>query len=556
MTRMIRKCTGAIVSVALIVALPMCSDSETACPSPRVLCDGVCVDLDADRANCGACDVTCVDGQICDGAGVCAATCQAGLTLCDETCVDTDRDAMHCGACAAPCEALFLCDGSGECALSCQAGLVDCGGTCTNTSTDPRHCGACDDGQGSNTCLLGLSCVDGGCELTCPNGLTDCGGQCIDTDVDRSHCGGCDDGQGSNTCDAGEVCNGAGVCALSCQAGLTDCGGMCTDTDVDAGNCGGCDDGLGSNVCEPGEVCNGLGLCDVTCQTGLTDCSGVCTDTDVDRNNCGGCDEGQNMFRCVDGEVCDGSGSCALNCGFGLDACGNNCIDLEHDPVHCGACNSGCLSGLCGVVDLTPVACSNSHPDMGGSDCQRLFDGSELVPTCATTTTVSLDCMGTPKPYCDYAEATCMPDGCVENVWWMFDMGAPTLVNEVAFLAGWWNDRPRSYQIWRSDSPNDTPNAGASLVYAGAADFPPHRCVDGEVCAPDAPDSCCPAGVLNPQDTSCVGDFFPKFSGDLIPAFTARYWFFLALNAFPDGDGSRMNMHEVQFRGPGCVGPG
>ena len=47
----------------------------------------------------------------------------------------------HCGACDAACDAGMLCDGAGICALSCQTGLSDCGGTCVDLARDSANCG-------------------------------------------------------------------------------------------------------------------------------------------------------------------------------------------------------------------------------------------------------------------------------------------------------------------------------------------------------------------------------------------------------------------------------
>src|SRR6516225_6845170 len=65
-------------------------------PPPCSDCGGVCVDLQSDSANCGACGQSCGAGQRCE-QGRCAATC-AGL-MCDGTCVDAMNDPNNCGAC-------------------------------------------------------------------------------------------------------------------------------------------------------------------------------------------------------------------------------------------------------------------------------------------------------------------------------------------------------------------------------------------------------------------------------------------------------------------------
>jgi hypothetical protein len=65
----------------------------------------------------------CADGEVCDGAGACELSCQAGLVACGGTCIDPDTDRAYCGAtgdCAganagAVCEGSEVCD-AGVCA--------------------------------------------------------------------------------------------------------------------------------------------------------------------------------------------------------------------------------------------------------------------------------------------------------------------------------------------------------------------------------------------------------------------------------------------------------
>ncbi|MFO0645471.1 MAG: hypothetical protein U0326_04480 [Polyangiales bacterium] len=39
------------------------------CPTGQLRCDGRCVDVTADRANCGACGTACAEGQVCTAGG-------------------------------------------------------------------------------------------------------------------------------------------------------------------------------------------------------------------------------------------------------------------------------------------------------------------------------------------------------------------------------------------------------------------------------------------------------------------------------------------------------
>jgi hypothetical protein len=52
----------------------MCSAGKCDCPGGRTLCDGVCVQTNTDRANCGACNNACLILFKCAGG-----TCRPGL---------------------------------------------------------------------------------------------------------------------------------------------------------------------------------------------------------------------------------------------------------------------------------------------------------------------------------------------------------------------------------------------------------------------------------------------------------------------------------------------
>ena len=151
----------------------------------------------------------CSAGEVCDGSGVCALACQPGMIACNGKCIDPDTDRGYCGA-TADCEAAnagtactdgYVCNGAGTCELSCQAGLLACGGTCIDPHTDRAYCGAAGDCQGANAgtaCDDGFVCNGAGtCELSCQAGLLACGGTCIDSRIRiRAYCGASDDCSG------------------------------------------------------------------------------------------------------------------------------------------------------------------------------------------------------------------------------------------------------------------------------------------------------------------------------------------------------------------------
>ena len=141
-------------------------DGVCTCPqdAPET-CNGVCVDLQSDEANCGACGVVCPEGETCQ-AGACrcggSRTCGSGLTCCSGTCVDLLTDLNNCTACGNVCppqlaNAEVACgpgfdenDQPGYgCTYLCQANYRDCDGDPINgcerrISDDPNNCGDCD----------------------------------------------------------------------------------------------------------------------------------------------------------------------------------------------------------------------------------------------------------------------------------------------------------------------------------------------------------------------------------------------------------------------------
>ncbi len=234
--------------------------SAQACAAGLTRCRGVCVDLNSDTINCGACGAVCGGGDApyaCQG-GQCVlvdvGSCEPGLTLCNSGCTDLNTDPGNCGVCGRVCESGLVateCRG-GECVRAdCGVGLEYCGAAdlCRDLSSDPGHCGAC-----GNTCPSGI-CSFGVCQSvpianipldeappdeisSCLPGLVYCGnGICVDIFIDRFNCGGC-----GITCTPPAGCQG-GVCvgaASTCQDPLVNCVGICVDLGSDPFNCGGC----------------------------------------------------------------------------------------------------------------------------------------------------------------------------------------------------------------------------------------------------------------------------------------------------------------------------
>jgi hypothetical protein len=346
------------------------TDAAPGCVDGRTECDGSCVDLQADRDHCGACDVVCSVEQVCD-AGACETSCAQGRTVCDGACVDTQSDRDNCGACGDACEAGEVCD-AGACALSCGGDTPDvCGGGCFDLQSDPQRCGACD-----APCAGGASCSEGSC--ACPGDQEVCDEACVDTQSDAAHCGGC-----GSPCGEGEVCN-AGACTTSCPVGQTACEGQCVDVLSDPLHCNGC-----GTPCGDGEACV-EGTCTPSCAEPLIACDDACIDPLNDPNYCGDC-----TTSCA-GEGAVGvclDGGCDLLCLDGRancdDAYDTGCeTDLTADNANCGGCgvvcDATCTPGGCVRHVFVTDAISNGNlGGLAGADatCQAEADAAGLAGT-------------------------------------------------------------------------------------------------------------------------------------------------------------------------------
>jgi hypothetical protein len=106
-------------ATATVTATPTPTETPTPtpmpdpCPSGTITCNGVCVDLLNDPANCGACGNACA--FICV-AGECTflQACLSPQVFCGDACVDLQTNPAHCGACGNACFVTETCSG-GEC---------------------------------------------------------------------------------------------------------------------------------------------------------------------------------------------------------------------------------------------------------------------------------------------------------------------------------------------------------------------------------------------------------------------------------------------------------
>lgn len=134
--------------------------------------------------------------------------CPSGQTDCEGRCVSLTTDAANCGACGHAVAALQLCTAG---VASCQPGVGSCGGACANLARDPAHCGGCDVACAGATPYCATSGGVTACADGCPAGLTACGFSCADLRTDRFACGAC-----GHACAPGETCRG-GTCHSDLQ---------------------------------------------------------------------------------------------------------------------------------------------------------------------------------------------------------------------------------------------------------------------------------------------------------------------------------------------------
>jgi streptogramin lyase len=378
-----RECNGLCVSVAIDPANcgacgTRCADTErcvegqcrVSCPGSQIACPvavgdagmttPLCVSLDTDRNHCGACGVRCGPGQVCSN-GMCTTSCAELLTTCSDPmtgayCADLRRDPRNCGECGRGCAPGQSCEGS-RCVTTCSTGFSACMGTggtpgyCAELQTDRNNCGAC-----GTVCAAGQVCAMGSCQVSCGASLTECLGVCRDLQTDRSNCGAC-----STVCAQGEVCS-AGRCEVSCGAGLANCDGSCRDLQTDRAHCGAC-----GMACAAGQVCS-AGTCRISCVDGLTACGNSCRDLQTDRANCGACGMG-----CTDGQVCTG-GMCRLSCPMGATGCNGLCVNTQTDNANCGACGTVCPAGQVCSTGRCATTCGAGLTSCGGDCTNTRFD--------------------------------------------------------------------------------------------------------------------------------------------------------------------------------------
>ncbi|MDB4931098.1 MAG: putative integrin-like protein, partial [Myxococcaceae bacterium] len=211
-----------------------------ACAAGFANCDGVAsngceANLASNASHCGRCGAACGAGFFC-AAGACTRDCGT-LANCSNVCVNVQTDPANCGACARACT---YANASGVCAAAtcglgaCNPGYGNCDGNAANgcetdTAATVAHCGgcglACAPPNATPRCAAGLCAV-----AACNGGYGDCDGLAangceVDVTASVLHCGAC-----GNACvppaNATAVCGRAG-CGFNCDAGYYRSGTAC-----------------------------------------------------------------------------------------------------------------------------------------------------------------------------------------------------------------------------------------------------------------------------------------------------------------------------------------
>jgi hypothetical protein len=377
---------------------------------------------------CACAQLTCDDGDVCNGAEACTAgVCGPGTApSCDDgnACTTDDCEpatgcrhaaVSGCSSCASAAE----CDDGNACngLETCEAGVCHTGpapvctsdgNPCTTESCDPLT------GCGSRAVADGASCGDGN---AC-NGAELCGGGACQPGTPLA----CDD---ANTCTI-DTCDAVGGCAhrtLGDGAPCASDSGFCAGTDVClAGTCvvgtpPSCDD---TNTCSVDSCDDVLGRCAHEALAGCCQSDEDCADSDVcttqercvqgtcvstplacpDPGSCGAsrCDAAAGCLTVplADGTPCDDGDACSVGeaCTSGQCATGVPRTCPDPGPCAVGRCDavSGCISDP--LPDGTPCddgdACPRREVCQAGV-CGRRFDRSSETGVTLEEPGVTLD---------------------------------------------------------------------------------------------------------------------------------------------------------------------
>lgn len=367
--------------------------------------NGYEVDTSTDALHCGACGVSCPEGDAGRWRTGCSngACCARGRADCDGAVangceVDLASSATHCGGCDMACDFATGCLG-GAC---CPTGFSNCDGSAangceTNLLTEETSCGVC-----GLACRPGEECAEGTC--VCGPGFSDCDGAAAngcETDImqNDTHCGEC-----GVACGATELCD-AGVCVpRACAPDETRC--------ADATTLERCD-------------MRGMGFDATPCGARSTCSEGAC--------RAWVCTPGE--LRCVDGtlaarEICDSDGLRWVPspaCGARSTCTGaGNCTPWACTPNE-ASCGRGASTRICNPDGLGYSAIMDCGPSESCDPITGMCDGWACMPgvtTCVDETNTQRICRADGLEFVDEAcgaGTTCQAGECVP---WLCTPGA------------------------------------------------------------------------------------------------------------------------------------
>ena len=331
-------------------------------------CGGTVAGAAVSPAGCSCAQVTCDDGNVCNGTETCqAGVCRPGtpLNCADGNACTSDTCSPSAGCQHAPiascsaCTANAQCDDGNACngAETCQAGVCRAG-------TTPN----CDD---RDACTIDTCTAQAGCTHTAIVGCRVC-----------TATGQCDDG---NPCNGTETCQN-GVCRAGTTPNCNDNNPCTTDSCSPGSGCthvtiAGCTACTSAAQCNDGNVCNGTETCSAgVCRPGTPpNCNDrdACTaDTCVPGTGC----THTPMPSC---ERCTSTSQCNDGNGCTTDACTNGAC--THTQKSDGA---SCTDGL---FCTTGDHCEEGVCVAGGPNCQngtnecRTGSCDENANRCVTT---------------------------------------------------------------------------------------------------------------------------------------------------------------------------
>ncbi len=222
----------AVVVCVLATALPLaCTSSGIVgggCRTGLSECDGVCVDLSSDEANCGSCGNACAAGVECV-AGVCGG--DASVDAGNDASLDGGNDATA--------------DGGSD----AQSDAGDSGVDASDASTDASD--ASTDASDASTDASDASTDASDASTDASDAAADAADACVPPFDTPARCGDC-----FTSCTSAEpVCaavDGGFACVPLCTPPLEDCSGTCVDKQTDPDNCGGCGIRCVTRVCQAG----------------------------------------------------------------------------------------------------------------------------------------------------------------------------------------------------------------------------------------------------------------------------------------------------------------